>query len=206
MGNWSNKNSWEIFFFPSQHWICSRYKSHFLYTAQSKLSREPMNRINLSKLTSGDMGEISWLTRSERGGGVPFLDLFFPFSISKRLYKLGGGVSSNLGIKNLLLMRDIYTKNGTLGLKQNQSDQIVSYHISGIKDPHLIYNFTYVGSVQLELDYWCKSRPRWANSRQTYALRMLPPMDGGVGHDIGNMSLMQIDYSTRIGSLNKTAQ
>ena len=29
--------------------------------------------------------------RSERGGGVPFLDLFFLFSISKRLYKLGGG-------------------------------------------------------------------------------------------------------------------
>ena len=149
------------------------------------------------------MDEISWLTRSERGGGVPFLDLFFPFSISKRLYKLGGGVSSNLGIKNLLLMRDIYTKNGTLGLKQNQSDQIVSYHISGIKRPTFIYIFTYVGSVQLELDYWCKSRPKWASSRQTYALRMLPPMDGGVGHDIGNMSLMQIDYSTRIGSLNK---
>ena len=34
-------------------------------------------------------------------------------------------------------MRDIYTKNGTLGLKQNQSVQIVTYHISGIKDPHL---------------------------------------------------------------------
>ena len=25
----------------------------------------------------------------------------------------------------------------------------------------------------------------------------------GVGHDIGNMSLIRIDYSTRIGSLNK---
>ena len=32
---------------------------------------------------------------------------------------------------------------------------------------------------------------------------MLSPMDGEVGHGIGNMSLMQIDYSTRIGSLNK---
>ena len=32
---------------------------------------------------------------------------------------------------------------------------------------------------------------------------MLSPMDGGVGHGIGIMSLVQIDYSTRIGSLNE---
>ena len=112
-----------------------------------------MNRINLSKLTSDDMGRYLESPDLRGVGGSHFLDLFFLFSISKRLYKLGGGVSSNLGIKNLLLMRDIYTKNGTLGLKQNQSDQIVSYHISGIKRPTFIYIFTYVGSVQLELDY-----------------------------------------------------
>ena len=29
------------------------------------------------------------------------------------------------------------------------------------------------------------------------------PNGWGVGHDIGNMSLIRIDYSTRIGSLNK---
>ena len=32
---------------------------------------------------------------------------------------------------------------------------------------------------------------------------MLSPMDGEVGHGIGIMSLVQIDYSTRIGSLNE---
>ena len=141
----------------------------------------------------------------EGWGGSHFWIYFF-FSLFLRDYKNcegGGEGTSDLGIKNLPLMRDNHTKNGTLGLKQNQSDEIVSYHISGIKRPTFIYIFTYVGSVQLELDYWCKSRPKWASSRQTYALRMLPPMDGGVGHDIGNMSLMQIDYSTRIGSLNK---
>ena len=136
-------------------------------------------------------------------GGSHFGFIFFFSPLLRDYINWGWGGSSNLGIKNLLLMRGIYTKNGTLGLKQNQSDEIVSYHISGIKRPTFIYIFTYVGSVQLELDYWCKSRPKWASSRQTYALRMLPPMDGGVGHDIGNMSLMQIDYSTRIGSLNK---
>ena len=35
---------------------------------------------------------------------------------------------------------------------------------------------------------------------------MLSPMDGEVGHGIGNMSLVQIDYSTCSGSLNYTAQ
>ena len=43
-----------------------------------------------------------------RGGGS-ILELFFLFSTFRRLYKLGeGGGSSNLGIKGLLLMRDIF--------------------------------------------------------------------------------------------------
>ena len=79
------------------------------------------------------MGEISCKTKSERGGGFNFLIYFF-FSLFLRdkIAGGGGGATSDLRIKNLLLMRDIYTKNGTLGLKQNQSDQIVTYHISGI--------------------------------------------------------------------------
>ena len=66
-----------------------------------------MNRINLSKLTSDDMGRYLESPDLRGVGGSHFWSYFF-FSLLFGDYINWGGGSSNLGIKDLLLIRDIF--------------------------------------------------------------------------------------------------
>ena len=71
---------------------------------------------------------------SGRGGGGPIFGFIFFFSLFLRDYRNCGGGEGYLRSVNQESTIDEgqLHKNGTLGLAQNQSDEIVTYHISGI--------------------------------------------------------------------------